>query len=276
VDPEALAVREAFSFSATAAPGGDSAEAWRALKYPDKDTVPAIGDEGTVVWSLHLGLGDTLETTDQYGSPLRLHIVGITKTSVLQGGLIISEEAFVKSFPGEGGYRLFLLDAAPADSAHVGEALSSALQGRGVRIQPAWRRLATFQSVENTYLAIFQALGALGLLLGCAGVGILVLRNVLERRGELAVLAAVGFPQRRIRRLLILEHALLVGLGLAVGGVAAFVCLVPVLRAPGSATLLLGIARDLTLVGATGVLSAVVAARISLRGSLAGVLRAEE
>ena len=45
----------------------------------------------------------------------------------------------------------------------------------------------------------FTGAGLLGLLLGSAGLGVVVLRNVLERRGELGLLQAVGFPRRSIR-----------------------------------------------------------------------------
>ena len=48
----------------------------------------------------------------------------------------------------------------------------------------AARRLAQFNAVQNTYLNTFQVLGGLGLLLGSAGLGVVVLRNVLERRNE--------------------------------------------------------------------------------------------
>jgi len=46
--------------------------------------------------------------------------------------------------------------------------------------------------VQNTYLNTFQVLGALGLLLGSAGLGVVVLRNVLERRAELAAMLATA------------------------------------------------------------------------------------
>jgi ABC-type antimicrobial peptide transport system permease subunit len=36
------------------------------------------------------------------------------------------------------------------------------------------------------------------LLLGSAGLGVVVLRNVLERRGELGLLSAVGFRRREL------------------------------------------------------------------------------
>ena len=64
--------------------------------------------------------------------------------------------------------------------------LTRALQDRGLELTPAADRLNAFNAVQNTYLDTFQMLGALGLLLGSAGLGVVVLRNVLERRGELA------------------------------------------------------------------------------------------
>src|SRR5208283_667196 len=78
----------------------------------------------------------------------------------------------------------------------------------------------------------FQVLGGLGLLLGSAGLGVVVLRNVLERRGELALLAAVGFAPRILRRLVVVEHAVLLALGMALGMAAAVLALLPVLLSP--------------------------------------------
>ena len=55
------------------------------------------------------------------------------------------------------------------------------------------QRLAAFHRVENTYLSTFQSLGGLGLVLGTIGLAAVLLRNVLERRRELALLRAVGY-----------------------------------------------------------------------------------
>ena len=63
---------------------------------------------------------------------------------------------------------------------------------------PTVARRNAFNAVQNTYLGTFQILGGLGLLLGSAGLGIIVLRNVLERRGELGLLLAVGFRPRAL------------------------------------------------------------------------------
>ena len=63
---------------------------------------------------------------------------------------------------------------------------SRALQDAGLELTPAAQRLNEFNAVQNTYLSTFQVLGGLGLLLGSAGLGVVVLRNVLERAANWA------------------------------------------------------------------------------------------
>ena len=125
-------------------------------------------------------------------------MVGAVANSILQGSLIISDTAFTRHFPDDAGWRMFLIDVPPADAAAASPPnLTRALQDRGLELTPAVDRLNAFNAVQNTYLDTFQVLGGLGLLLGSAGLGVVVLRNVLERRGELAVLMAVRLPSAR-------------------------------------------------------------------------------
>src|SRR4029434_1562288 len=111
--------------------------------------------------------------------------------------------------------------------------LTRALQDVGFELTPTTARLSAFNAVQNTYLNTFQVLGGLGLLLGSAGLGVVVLRNVLERRGELAVLLAVGFRRRVVKQMVVREHGMLLVAGLGVGVVAALVAVLPALLAPG-------------------------------------------
>jgi ABC-type antimicrobial peptide transport system permease subunit len=89
-------------------------------------------------------------------------------------------------------------------------------------------------AVENTYLSIFQLLGGLGLILGSVGLGLVVLRNVLERRGELAMLQAVGFNKATLKIMVFDEHSYLMLAGLAFGIIAALVAVAPALRTQGA------------------------------------------
>ncbi|MCZ6835245.1 MAG: hypothetical protein O7G85_05660, partial [Planctomycetota bacterium] len=114
------------------------------------------------------------------------------------------------------------------------ERLQRALSDVGLELTPTQDRLNDYNSVQNTYLAIFQMLGGLGLLLGSVGLGIVVLRNVLERRSELALLRAVGYSIPSIRLLIRREHVFMLTMGLLVGVIAALVAILPSLRSSTS------------------------------------------
>lgn len=248
VDPEALAQRGAFSFAKVA--GGVDAP-WRLLEEtladgplaegPDAErsaahiVVPAIGDVTSLTWQLKLGVGDRLTYQDERGREFEVEIVAALADTVLQGDLLISARHFEALFPSESGSRRVLVDVPRGREAEVRAFLGEEYADVGLALEPSGERLATFHAVQNTYLAIFQALGALGVLLGSVGLGLLVLRNTEERRGELALLGALGFRRRRARALLAAEYAALVGFGLLAGGAGAALAMVPAMSSAGGA-----------------------------------------
>ncbi|MFN3408618.1 MAG: FtsX-like permease family protein, partial [Limisphaerales bacterium] len=274
VNPDSLAGRFTFAKGA----------GWSALRgdpahQPDllarTDEVPAIGDAASIQWAMGKKVGDTLDYVDERGQPFRVRIVGAVANSILQGQLVIDEAEFVRRFPGESGYKFFLIDAPTNRVADVSARLSRALQDVGLELTPAPRRLAQFNAVQNTYLGTFQILGGLGLLLGSAGLGIVVLRNVLERRGELAVLLAVGWRRGAVNRLVLREHLALLGLGLALGLAAAVVAVLPAALTPGAEFPWLTLGLTLAAVLANGVAWTWLATRAALRGELLAALRNE-
>jgi putative ABC transport system permease protein len=237
--------------------------------------IPAIGDAASVQWILHLGLGQDLIMEDESGAPLRLRVVALLSRSIFQSELLISEENFRRYFPSRSGASYFLIDTPPEETGAVAEVLESGLESFGLDTTETSRRLADYQAVENTYLSTFQALGGLGLLLGTLGLGIVLLRNVLERRGELATLRAFGFPRHRLARMVLAETAFLLVLGVALGSAAALLAVVPRLYAGELALPWFSLARTLGLVIGLGMLSCLAAVRSALRAPLLGVLKSE-
>lgn len=258
VNPQELNQRKAFGFD------------WTALEKVDGDAIPAIGDENTIMWGLGKGVGSTLDYVGEDGKPFRVQIVGLVKKTILQGALIISEKEFIQHFPSAGGYQYFLIDVAPEKVSAASKELTEGLQDFGFEVTPAPRRLALFQNVENTYLSIFQALGGLGLLLGSAGLGVVVLRNVLERRGELALLRAVGWQQEALQRLIFIEHAALGLTGLGIGAAAGLIAILPSLRQVPSGLLL-----TLLFIALSALFWTYAATKFALRGALLEALRNE-
>ncbi|MCL5096561.1 MAG: ABC transporter permease, partial [Candidatus Omnitrophica bacterium] len=273
VQPYSLQNRGAFTF-AQVAKGLAKDKPWLLLDRPMPDgTVPAIADQASIVWALGKKVGDTIDYTDGHGRSFKLLLVGALANSILQGSLIISEDAFVARFPSESGYRMFLIDAPPNGAPAAARALSRALQDVGLEVTPAWRRLEAFNAVQNVYLSTFQVLGGLGLLLGSVGLGIVVLRNVLERRGELALLQAVGFTRKDLHWIVLSEHGALLAIGLLIGITTAIVAVLPALLTPGTRLPVRSLALTLAAVLMNGALWAWLATRFALRGRLLEALR---
>ena len=195
--PEALIERGGFSWAgAAAADEKERDNPWLLLDKPLAATaegikpVPVIMDANTAAYSLHLGgVGALYEIPDGRGGKLWLQVVGLLKNSIFQGDLLISEQTFLERFPDTSGYRYFLIDAPEGEEAPIETALEKTLGDFGFDVEPTERRLVALMAVQNTYLSTFQSLGGLGLLLGTFGLAVVQLRNVLERRGELALLA---------------------------------------------------------------------------------------
>jgi ABC-type antimicrobial peptide transport system permease subunit len=274
VDPSVLKSLKAFKFQKTwpAARGKD----WSLLSESGPGAIPAIADANSIEWSLGKKLGQTVQDLDQRGAPLSFLLAGSLDNSVLQGSLVIAETNFTRLFPGISGYQYFLIDTPPgADIQAVSANLSRALQDYGMAVVTAPARLAEFNAVENTYLNAFQLLGGIGLLLGSAGLGLVVLRNVWERRAELGLLLAIGFEKSRVHRLILIEHGALLGIGLILGLVAAAVAVSPALFTPGMELPLRSLGWTLLAVLASGLAWTWIATQVALRGDLLKTLQKE-
>ena len=102
-----------------------------------------------------------------------------------------------------------------------------------------------------------------------------MLRNILERRGELALLRAVGFAKKALQWLLLSEHWLLLLLGLACGVSAAVIAVLPILMSPGSQVPYGSMTLTTGLIVVSGLLWTYLAALFALRGPLINALRSE-
>ena len=136
-------------------------------------------------------------------------------------------------------------------------------------------RLANFHRVENTYLSTFQLLGGLGLALGTLGMAAVLLRNVLERRRELALMRAVGYNSSHFAVMVITENVLMLCLGLAVGFVCALLAIAPVLLERGSKGPNISLGLLLLAILVSGATASLVATIAALRSPLLPALRSE-
>ena len=206
---------------------------------------------------------------------MRVRFVGALKPGLLQGKLVTGERSFQRAFKGTEGYRFFLIEAPPGREGAVAEALESRLSDFGLDVTEAAVRLHAYHEVENTYISTFQTLGALGLLLGTVGLGAVLLRNAFERRRELALLQAVGFRGAHLRRMVLSENALLLGMGLLAGLVPALVAIAPALRERGGGLPLPAVAGLLAALAVVSLVTTLAAVAVIRRLPLLASLRSE-
>ncbi len=208
--------------------GLKAANPWSLL---DRDlgpgVIPAIADENSATWILKVKLGEDLVMTDESGAPVRLRLVALLDHSLFQSEVLVSEKNLLRHFPRRAGRSFFLIDAPRRRVDQISQALEEGLARYGFDVSTTAERLASYQAVEATYLQTFGALGGFGLLLGTLGLGIALLRGVIERRGELAALRAFGFRRRRIAWMVTAENGFLLVLGIALGTVAGLLAVAP-------------------------------------------------
>ena len=246
---------------------------WLLLKRSFADgAIPFIADANSATYVLHLKPGEDLTLP----SGERLRLVGTLANSVLQSELIISEANFLRLFPEEEGYRLFLIDNPnPENSTTIAAALEERLADFSIDVVSTNERLANFHRVENTYLSTFQMLGGLGLLLGTLGMAAVLLRNVLERRRELALLRAVGYNAGHLSLMVIAENIFLVTCGLLTGVACAVMAIAPVFFERGGSGPSVSLGFLLLSVLISGLTVSILATWATLKSPLLSALRAE-
>ena len=266
-----------FSFQDSLASTPEEKEnPWLLLEAEPADgAIPAVADFNSMEYVLHLKPGDEFLFERETDRPVRMRMVGALEDSVFQRELLISEKHFLRLFPDQQGSRFFLLDIPSRQVEQLTGVLEEGLTDYGFDVVSTEGLLASFHRVENTYISTFQTLGGLGLLLGTLGLAAVLLRNVLERRRELALLRALGFRSADLGLIVIAENSLLLFGGLVTGAVSAVLAIAPPFLIRGSQFPALSLGLMLLAVLVTGVAASVLATMAAMRSPLLPALRAE-
>jgi putative ABC transport system permease protein len=266
-----------FAFHSSLAESAEErANPWLLLNRELEDgVIPVITDANSMTYVLHMKLGDDFVLPGSSERPIKLRLVAALADSIFQGEMLMAEQPFMRLFPEWDGYRFFLADAPLGQTLEATELLESRLSDWGVDVASTAERLAGFHRVEYTYLSTFQMLGGLGLLLGTLGLGAILLRNVLERRRELALLRALGYTQSDFLTMVVAENVLLLVGGLIIGTFCALVAIAPMFLDRGGRLPVDTVALLLLGVLGTGLLASLGATVAALRSPLLSALRAE-
>ena len=270
-NPDQFSARSAFTFTSGTSEL-DRDHPWNSLnnELPDH-LIPAFADQTVIQWGLGKHIGDTLVYRDESGIPLKIKLIGGLENSIFQGNIIITEDFFVKAFPSVSGGNMFLIKFQQTQLNLTD--LQEDWRPYGPDIKGTALRLASFNRIENTYLNIFLMLGALGLLIGTIGLGVLIFRITLEQIPEFALLQSIGFPKSTIYRIIFTEKLLLIVASILIGIIPGTLSALPFLISSPHSGLWIWLPSVSLVVLIFGLISVSMAIKMALRNQLAAALQ---
>jgi len=215
-----FAARNSFPFFALDPAYPDARSAWTAvlnnpaLAIVDRTVQPQTFGPSDV--QLPLDVGDPLTVFDPLNRMHNVTIIGILESQALRGVFLradlIREDFFVVDPV------VFLFHLRPEVD---GTAFGRDLQRDFLeyRMEAFVIRAIVEDSVRttNAFFDLLQGFLGMGLIVGIAGLGIVTLRNVVERRNEIGALRAIGFRRSMILNAFLIETTVVSLLGILIG-----------------------------------------------------------
>jgi putative ABC transport system permease protein len=119
--------------------------------------------------------------------------------------------------------RHYLTVAAGHEPEMVVEELNAALLANGVDAATFTTIVDTNLEQQTSFYIVLQAFLGLGLLVGVAGLGVVMFRAVRERRREIGMLRAIGFRSSMVRATFLYEAGMIALQGTVIGVVLGLV-----------------------------------------------------
>ena len=233
--------------------GNTSEEAWDSLSvfenivFLDASFGLESTADGTTLVPLQFSIGDSISLID-FSNPKNQRkavVGGFLKQSsyIFSPGVWMSAEPVESQF--SGAITRMYVSVAPdaqATAEHDGELQSAQgktsgertaaaelekvldveLAARNINVQTVAEEIMVIQSLVLAILSLFEGYLALGLLVGVAGIGVVTVRNVSERRTTIGMLRAIGFRRQHVLRLFSIEVSWVAVLGLLNGLVIGY------------------------------------------------------
>lgn len=168
-------------------------------------------------------LGEVIVATNPItGDTRRFTIAGILASDFVDHGAMVSGAVALEFLAGEGvSNRHLVAVREPRVPEEVAAALTGQLVQFGVDAETIESVVRTSLQSQAGFIRLMQGYLALGLLVGIAGLGVVMVRAVRERRRQIGMLRAMGFPRRVVRTSFLLEagfvavEGVIIGVGLA-------------------------------------------------------------
>jgi putative ABC transport system permease protein len=168
------------------------------------------------------GIGDPVVMYDPLSGRSRtFHVAAIAENDFLRSGAFVDQSALHDVFRERAVPSRFFVAASHPDAA--ARRLRAEFVANGADAQTVRSIVSTAQSQSSGFFTLMQQFVAAGLLVGIAGVGVIMFRAVRERRREVGVLRSLGFQPASVARAFMFEAGFLATLGVLIGVAIALV-----------------------------------------------------
>lgn len=209
------------------AEGVSADETWRRLlDDPDTIIVPQFFlQTGGGPPSATFAPGDIVAAIDPVtGTRFEREIIGVVENDFVFSGSYSSKESVAELLGSRAApARFYIKVTDDADPADVAKRLQGELVSNGVEADPIRSIVEDFQQTNLQFFRLMTGYLALGLLVGIAGLGVVMVRAVRERRRDVGVLRSLGFLPYQVRRAFVLESGFVALQGILIGVALAIV-----------------------------------------------------
>jgi putative ABC transport system permease protein len=172
--------------------------------------------------------GDRIRAFDASGRAVDLMIVGVLEQALqFTSGVFVDQDVVRAVFPAQERYTAYFFQMDPhADVGAFRAELERVFFVYGLQTIDIREEIGRAFDASQEVLTLMEAYLGIGLLVGIAGLVVITLRAVVERRTQIGALRAIGFTRRMVLSVFLLEIALIavlgVGIGVALGIVFAY------------------------------------------------------
>ena len=207
---------------------GSEEEAWRTvLDDPTTTIVPEFFlQEGGGPMGRLVAPGESVAVVDPLsGTRSERTIVGLVENDFAFSGAYVSKPSIREAVGKRAAASRFYVEAIedPEAGTDLARRIEGAFVENGVEATTFRDMIEEFAQVNLQFLRLMQGYLALGLLVGIAGLGVVMVRAVRERRRDIGVLRSLGFLVKQVRRAFIFESAFVAFEGIVIGAVLALI-----------------------------------------------------
>jgi putative ABC transport system permease protein len=171
-----------------------------------------------------VSVGDAVTLRDpRSGRTASLHVVAVTKDLANQNVAMMAPATMRAVFGREVPDLLFVRTRPGVDAQSVADQLNGTYVASGPDAKSFKRIVTDDLARQQQFFRLMQGYMALGLLVGVAGLGVVMVRAVRERRRQIGILRSLGFSGIAVRRAFMAESTFVALEGVGIGAALALV-----------------------------------------------------